>query len=115
MILKSIFLIIMLASSSSYAKSVYHDKYLHVGASSVIGFVSQSAFDSRAKSYAACMSVGIAKETYDYHNYGLFDLEDLGSDLVGCAIGIELSKQLGFTIFPSQEDDITMLNISIPL
>lgn len=43
---------------------------------------------SLAVSVAVVFLIGVLKEIYDYHDYGLFDVKDLAADAAGISAGV---------------------------
>ncbi|AUR92149.1 hypothetical protein NVP1170O_036 [Vibrio phage 1.170.O._10N.261.52.C3] len=93
------------------ASAVGQDKYLHFGVSTAIGGVVTYAYEGDWRvGFGSCMVVGVAKETYDYLDYGKFDTQDLAFDAVGCALG----SWLGYETFKLTSDsDSVMINYEI--
>jgi len=70
------------------------DKKMHLGAGVLIGHLTYGITEDRLKSYLVCIGAGVAKEVIDEIDYGGFDEKDLAVTGVGCAAGVEISRQL---------------------
>lgn len=92
--LKLVGIALFIASSSAIA--VEKDKKQHFAISTAIGLGSTYVFEDYRYSLAACLAVGIAKETYDYVDYGLFDEKDLMYDALGCGLGVFTGETIKF-------------------
>ncbi len=101
----------------SYSFAIDHDKKLHFGVSSAIGFVGYGVTDDKVLSYTGCMAIGFGKEVYDIaHSEDGFSTEDLVADALGCVVGVESSAYLrGVEILPSFGSDYWGINFKIPL
>ncbi|MEA5357590.1 hypothetical protein VB319_27035 [Vibrio parahaemolyticus] len=112
-IIKKYFLCFLLfVSENALSANVDDDKILHFGASTAIGFASQSFFEDKDSGFYTCAAVGVAKELYDEVDYGGFDTNDMVMNLVGCAVGTVIGDELGFKIGMSKIGDANMLSIN---
>ncbi|ARN69949.1 MULTISPECIES: hypothetical protein [Vibrio] len=112
-ILKTLTLSLSLVfASNALSANVDDDKILHFGASTAIGFASQSFFEDKDSGFYTCAAVGVAKELYDEVDYGGFDTNDMVMNLVGCAVGTVIGDELGFKIGMSKIGDANMLSIN---
>lgn len=63
------------------------DKIIHFIAGFVIALVSSLIFGDEVGIIAGCLSA-IAKEGYDYYDYGKFDFFDMFVTMLGAVIGV---------------------------
>lgn len=86
-----------IVSSQSYSfENIENDKKLHFTASYFIGTGANILIQDPYKSFAVCMGVGVAKEAYDYIDYGLFSADDLVYDGIGCVLGVYTGEVINF-------------------
>ena len=108
--MKYMALLALLVSHAAFA-GIPEDKQLHLGVSTVLGFSTTLVIEDPVHAYAACMSVGLAKELYDQYDYGGFSTGDLAYDALGCALG----SFIGYPIKVYSERDVNYIGVSMKL
>ena len=84
-----IILINILIFSSVEAVSRDNEDNLHLGVSMIVGGLGQYHFQNWKYSMAACLSIGLAKETLDeFDDDNAFDEKDFALDGIGCTLGV---------------------------
>lgn len=101
--------ILICSSAETVANDDATDNVLHLGASTLIGGVSQYYFKNWKYSMATCVSVGLAKEVYDEVNNSGFSKRDLAIDGIGCTLGVLASS----LIWPNDKDSQNKLSFSV--
>ncbi len=61
----------------NYFKNIGKDKYKHAVAGIIFGLIFNKMGMSQTNVFLSVLAVGIAKEVYDYLDYGLFDKWDV--------------------------------------
>ena len=85
--MKKFFIMLMIVSALHGRASLHDDKFMHIFAGSAIYIgcliVTDIAYDDPEMEWClfAPLVAGVGKELYDRHDYGRFDLEDLGATM----------------------------------
>lgn len=89
------------------------DRFLHAGASTLIGSGMVAATQNKKLSYTVCAIAGGAKELIDEIDYNGASMKDLIFDAFGCILGIELtSSYMGMKLAPSMSSDNIGVNMT---
>ena len=105
-----IILINILIFSSVEAKSRDNDDTLHLGVSMIFGGLGQYHLQNWKYSMAACLSLGLAKETIDeFDDDNAFSKKDFALDGIGCTLEVLTSSYF----WPNGSDNPNQLSFSM--